>query len=50
LTERAIGRAFLAKPGSEPRRAIVERYRGSYGLLDDGARAGESKRRGGMAR
>ena len=38
---------FLAKTGSAPRRGtIVERYRGSYGLLEDGARAGESQRRG----
>jgi hypothetical protein len=37
---------FLAKTGSSPRRGtIVERYRGSYGLLEDGARAGESQRR-----
>ena len=47
MTERAIGRAFLAKTGSAPRRGtIVERYSGSYGLLEDGARAGESQRRG----
>jgi hypothetical protein len=37
LTERAMGRAFLAKTGSAPRRGtIVERHRGSYGLLEDG--------------
>ena len=38
---------FLARTGSAPRRGtIVERYSGSYGLLEDWARAGESQRRG----
>ena len=40
-------RRFLASTGSAPcRGTIVERYSGIYGLLEDGARADESQRRG----
>ena len=42
---------FLAKTGSAPRRGtIVERYSGSYGLLEDGAPPAKASAGGGTPR